>query len=96
MEHPGFIEATEFCTVHNIELSFIYTLHDYGLIEIEKDEISTWIPEEEVTPLEKYMRLHFDMDINVEGLHAIAHLLKKMHHMEEEILLLKRKLSIYE
>ena len=96
MGNPGYIEANQFCIVHNIELSFIYALNDYGLIDIRKDEITTWIPEEEVTPLEKYMRLHFDMDINVEGLHAIAHLLEKMHHMEEEILLLKRKLAVYE
>ena len=96
MENPGFIEATQFCIVHNIELSFIYELNEYGLIEIQRDETSTWIPEQEVTPLEKYMRLHFDMDINVEGLHAISHLLKKMQEMEEELLLLRRKLAVYE
>ena len=38
MEHAGFIEATQFCTVHNIELSFIQSLHEYGLIEIRQDE----------------------------------------------------------
>ncbi|HSB92403.1 MAG TPA: chaperone modulator CbpM [Flavitalea sp.] len=96
MENPGFIEATVFCTVHNIELSFLYELNEYGLIEIQKDESTTWIPEQDVTSLEKYMRLHFDMDINVEGLHAIAHLLRQLEQMKDEILMLKRKLAVYE
>jgi len=96
MEHAGFIEATQFCTVHNIELSFIQSLHEYGLIEIRQDEDSTWIPEQEVSPLEKYIRLHFDMEINFEGMDAIIHLLNKINHMEKEILLLRQKLAMYE
>ena len=96
MENPGFIEAKQFCVVHNIELSFIHSLNEYGLIQLQKDETTEWIPEQEVSPLEKYMRLHFDMDINFEGIHAVAHLLSKISHMEEELLQLRRKLSMYE
>ena len=96
MEHVGFIEANEFCMVHNIEPAFIYSLHEYGLIEIRKDEDSIWIPEQEVSPLEKYIRLHFDMEINLEGIDAINHLLNKINHMEKELLLLRQKLAMYE
>jgi hypothetical protein len=96
MEHAGFIEATQFCMVHNIELSFIHSLYEYGLIEIRQDDDSMWIPEQEVSPLEKYIRLHFDMEINFEGMDAIAHLLNKINHMEKEILLLRQKLAMYE
>ena len=96
MDNAGFIEAQQFCLVHNIEYSFIQSLNDYGLIEIRQDGTATWIPEQEVQPLEKYIRLHFDMEINIEGIHAISHLLKQMSRMEEEILQLRRKLALYE
>ena len=96
MEHAGFIEANQFCTVHNIEISFIHSLHEYGLIEIRQDEDSTWIPEQEVSPLEKYIRLHFEMEINFEGMDAIIHLLNKINLMEKEILHLRQKLAMYE
>jgi len=96
MENDGFIEAQQFCMVHNIEYSFIQSLNEYGLIDIRQDETATWIPEQELQPLEKYIRLHFDMAINFEGIHAISHLLKQMSRMEEELLQLRRKLAIYE
>jgi hypothetical protein len=96
MEHTGFIEANQFCVIHNIELSFIHSLQEYGLIEIWQDESSTWIPEQEVSPLEKYIRLHFDMEINFEGMDAIVHLLNKINHMEKEMVMLRRKLAMYE
>lgn len=96
MENAGFIEAQQFCIVHNVQFSFIQTLNEYGLIEIRQDEQAAWIPEQEVQPLEKYLRMYLDMDINPEGIHAISHLLKHMSKMEEEILQLRRKLAIYE
>jgi hypothetical protein len=96
MENPGFIEANQFCTVHNIEISFIQSLNEYGLIEIREDETSIWIPEQQVSPLEKYIRFHYDMDMNIEGIHAVAHLLDTISRMEDEIVQLRRKLALYE
>ncbi|WP_409557715.1 chaperone modulator CbpM [Allomuricauda sp. SCSIO 64092] len=38
------------------------------------------------------VRLHKELDINPEGLHAIHQLLKQIHTLEQEVELLQRKL----
>lgn len=96
MDNPGFIDATQLCNIHKIEVSFIHMLNEYGLIEIREDETTIWIPEQEVLPVEKFIRLHYEMDINFEGMHAIAHLLNKISHMESEMVQLRRKLAMFE
>lgn len=96
MEITGFIEAEKFCLIHNVDVSFVYTLSDYGLIETRKQEDGILIPFAEIQPLEKFIRLHIEMDINPEGIQAIAHLLKQLRSMEEELLALRRRLALYE
>lgn len=96
METTGFIEAERFCLIHNIDVSFVAALSDYGVIETRRNEHLIMIPDSELPPLERFIRLYAEMDINVEGIHAIAHLLKRMRTMEEEILRLRRRLAIYE
>lgn len=96
METIELIPADQFCVVHNIELSFINQLQEFGLIEIVYQHEACMIPIQQLENLEKFMRFHYELDINLEGIQAIAHLLGQMKSMEEEILRLKRKLSIYE
>jgi hypothetical protein len=40
-----------------------------------------------------FMHLHQDLDINLEGIDAISHLLKRMHDMQRELNMLKNKLG---
>ena len=46
--------------------------------------------------LEKLVRLHYHLDINVEGIDAITNLLQRMANMHHEILQLKSRLQLYE
>ena len=96
METPRLIPADEFCSYHNVEYSFINSLHEFGLIEITTIEENRFIDTESLTDLEKFARLHYDLDINVEGIEAITYLLEKVKSMQHEINLLKNKLSMYE
>lgn len=96
METIEFIPAEQFCVVHNIEITFIHNLQEYGLIEVVYQNETGMIPVHQLETLEKFMRFHYDLDINLEGIQAIAHLLTQMKSMEEQILQLKRKLSFYE
>ena len=96
METPRLIPANEFCNYHNVEYSFINSLHEFGLIEITIIEENRFIDTESLTDLEKFVRLHYDLDINVEGIEAITNLLEKVKSMQHEINLLKNRLSMYE
>lgn len=93
MKQQDLIPATDFCQYHNIEYSFISSLEESGLISIQSVEHSTFIPIDEMQKLEKFIRLHYDLDINVEGIETINHLLKKIEEMQEEIMNLKNKTS---
>ena len=91
MEKDELIPAKDFCIYHNIEYSFISSLEDSGLISITSVEQATYIPADEIQKLEKFIRLHYDLDINLEGIETINHLLEKIEEMQREILQLKNK-----
>jgi uncharacterized membrane protein YjjP (DUF1212 family) len=55
-----------------------------------------YIHQEELPKLEKMVRLHQDLGINLEGLEAIHHLLEKVEQMQSEVNLLKNKLRKWE
>lgn len=95
MEKTNYITATQFCRHYGVELSFITQLQQFGLVEIVESE-EPLIPLEGLNELEKYARLHYDLDINAEGIEAINYLLQRMEQMQEEIAGLKARLRLYE
>ncbi|HUZ61999.1 MAG TPA: chaperone modulator CbpM [Hanamia sp.] len=92
MENDDLIPAKDFCIYHNIEYSFISSLEESGLISITSVEHSSYIPADEIQKLEKFVRLHYDLDINLEGIETINHLLEKIEDMQREMLQLKNAL----
>jgi hypothetical protein len=88
--------VTTFCTVHNIDHSFVSSLRDEGLINITVENNDEYIGEEQLRELETYTRWHHEMGINTEGIDAIRHLLHKVREMQNELNLLKNRLSRYE
>ena len=91
MEQDELIPAEDFCMYHNIEYSFISSLEDSGLIRVTAVEQHTFIPADELQKLEKFVRLHYDLDINLEGIETINHLLEKIDEMNKQILQLKNR-----
>ena len=92
MEQEELIPANDFCTHHHIEYSFISSLEDSGLISITSIEHSSFIHIDELNKLEKYVRLHYDLDINIEGIETINYLLERIEEMQREIVNLRNKL----
>lgn len=96
MENDHLIPADQFCTRHNIDLSFISLLHENGLLEITTIEQTQFIPEEYLPELEKLIRLHYELDINLEGIEAITYLLQRVERLHDELRRLKTRLQLYE
>lgn len=92
MENDELIPAEDFCMYHNIEYSFINSLEDSGLIRVTAVEQHTYIPVDELQKLEKFVRLHYDLDINIEGIETIYYLLEKIEEMNKQLLQLKNSL----
>ena len=96
MQEEILISADEFCTCHNIEFSFMRNLQDLGMIEMIVRHEASYIPENQLEKLERILRLHDDLDINVEGIDTITHLLNRISRMQKEIIMLRNRLRLYE
>jgi hypothetical protein len=90
------IPAVEFCASHNIEVSFIRSLQQTGLIEISSIEETIYIHESQLQDLERIIHLYFELDINLEGIETINHLLRRINYMQDEITSLRNRLRLYE
>lgn len=95
MQTEEMIPATEFCIHHHIEPAFLYSLKESGLIEITIVEETLFVPVSQLSQLEKLVRL-YEMDINLEGMETIQHLLNKIHHLQQQVMQLSNRLSRYE
>lgn len=90
------ISTEEFCTHYNVEYSFITSLQQHGLIEITTINQTSFIDHNHLRNIEKLVRLHYDLDINLEGIEAITYLLQRVKNMQQQITELKNKLLMYE
>jgi len=96
MENNELVPVQSFCIYHKIELSFIESLQQYGLVEITTIEKQSYFKESQLEEVEKFVRLHYDLDINVEGIEAIGHLLAKLKDVQERNRQLQNRLGLYE
>jgi hypothetical protein len=90
------ISTDDFCSHYKVEYSFISSLQEHGLIEVTTIDEHSFIDHDHLRNVEQLIRLHYDLDINVEGIEAITYLLNRVNRMQEEIIALKNKLSLYE
>lgn len=96
MQTENLIALDEFCAKHNIEISFVSSLQQTGLIEITTIEDAWYIDMEQLLQLEKFTRFYYELDINLEGIETINHLLKRVNELQDELTLLRNRLSLYE
>ena len=96
MKKQNYISITTFSEHHKVSDSFIFSLIDLQLIEIEEINAVKYIPESQLSALEKFVSLYNDLAINSEGIDVIQHLLQRIQLMKQEISLLKRRLELYE
>jgi hypothetical protein len=90
------VPVSDFCRNHEIELSFISSLQQTGLIEITTIGEAAFIDTIQMRQLEEVVRFFFELEINLEGIETITHLLKRINAMQMEITGLKNRLRLYE
>ena len=95
MQENELIPAKEFCVHHHIEINFIHSLHQYGLIEIISNEEGEFLSADRLAELEKIIRLHYDLDVNMEGIDVVLHLLKQLEASQKELTELRNHLKFY-
>jgi len=96
MENTEMIMLDEFCASHHVEVSFIHSLEETGLIETVAVNQALYIVSDDLPKLEQITRLHQDLNINPEGIDAVNHLLRHIEEMKQEIVQLRNRIRFYE
>ena len=96
METQEFIPIHVFCVQHGVEVTLINSLQEFGLIELVNINEVDCIPINQLEETEKMLRLHGELEINLEGIDVVQHLLQRVREMQSEIRILKNRLSLYE
>jgi hypothetical protein len=96
METQKLISIQRFCDHYSIPINFINELKEYELIEIIVENNQDCIQITHINKVEKIIRLHYDLDINLEGVDVINNLLNQVDSLKKEITDLHNKIAFYE
>jgi hypothetical protein len=96
MEAIKLIRIEKVCLNYAVDVSFIKSLNELGHIKLIVENDIHYIPEIQLKSLESFMYFHTELNINLEGIDAIAHLLVKNEFLQNELILLQNKLSFYD
>ena len=90
------IIVSEYCDKCHIEPQFIDMLQEEGLIDVLTQDDTRYLTTDELPDVERFSRLYYDLDINMEGIDAIRHLLERMDEMQREIEYLRSRLRLFD
>ena len=96
MNEKPLISTQTLCSQYNIEISFVDALNKMGLIQIEIIEQKQFIHHDQIGDLEKIIRLHNELNVNLEGIDVVFNLLEKERELRNELNALRNRLSLYE
>lgn len=96
MKEQYLISTQTLCLQYNIEVSFVDELHKMGLIHIQIVEENQFIHQDQISDLEKIIRLHNELNVNLEGIDVVFNLLEKERKLQDELNTLKNRLRLYE
>lgn len=95
MKKSSLIRIEQVCTNCKVDLSFIQSLHELGHVELIVESNDFYIVEDQLKSLESLIYFHTELQINVEGIDAIAHLLKKIETLQNELIAAQNKLNLF-
>ncbi|SDG33190.1 MerR HTH family regulatory protein [Dyadobacter soli] len=96
MENDQLIAIEVFCTSYDVEYAFVESLQDHDLIETVIVDNTRFLQIPQLNRIERIIRLHHELDINLEGIEAIQGLLSRIEHLDRELNSLRNRLRFYE
>ena len=96
MNQEDYISVKELSLHYEVEQGFFNELSEMGLVEMIEESGRTFIHIETVHHVERVIRLHQDLDINLQGIDTIMNLLERIEGLQEELLRTKSRLRLYE
>ncbi|WP_353720079.1 chaperone modulator CbpM [Dyadobacter sp. 676] len=96
MENDQLIAIDVFCSNYEVEYSFVESLQEHDLIETVAIGNTRFLQVPQLSRIERIIRLHHDLDINLEGIAAIQGLLNRIEQLDKEVTSLRNRLRFYE
>ncbi len=96
METNQLVLIDQVCVHYEIDLNFMDSLEEYGLIQLVVMDNTKYLSPDDLQYVEKMIRLRYELGINMEGIDVINNLLLQIDNLQNELVLAKNKLSIYE
>ncbi len=79
------ISVVQFSQYHQIEPQFVIDLYQNGLVILQKRDQEYFIEENDLSNLERYIKFHYELGVNLEGLEVINHLLNQIERLQKQI-----------
>ena len=96
MEGQDFISVMQLCDHDKVKVSFFKQLEDEGLIEIVTVQHTKCLHQKSIEDVDKMIRIHQELKINIEGIDVVFNLLDKMKNLQNEMNSLQNRLRLYE
>lgn len=96
MSTENFIPINTLCLHYKLEISFFNTLNENGLIEIQLVDEIQYVHKESIYEIEKIVRMHKELEVNIEGIDVVLNLLQKIDALQTELLKVRNRLLLYE
>lgn len=96
MEGQDFISIVQLCNHYKVEVSFFKQLEAEGLVEITTIEQTKYLHHNLISDVEKMIRIHQELNINIEGIDVVFNMLNKMNKLQAKMNVLQNRLRLYE
>ncbi len=96
MEAKNYIPVVLLCSQYKVEVSFFNELYDVGLIEIITIEQTQYLHQDKISDIEKIIRMHRELNVNIEGIDVIFNLLRKVNDLQSKLNATQNRLLLYE
>ena len=84
------------CRHYRIEPVFIDQLVEVGLLETEDRQGQQVVPENQISRLDRMVRIHRDLEVNPQGIDVVMNLLARIEALEQSLNDALNRLSIHE
>lgn len=96
MKNDNLIPVQDFCVHHHIEIQFIDSLAETGVIEVMHIEQNQYFDDENLNKVEMLVRLHQELSIHAEDMDVVERLIDKVAALQNELRAAQQRLQFYE
>jgi hypothetical protein len=96
MNIENFIPLHTLVSHYKVELSFFSHLSELGLVDVKTVEQIEYIHQDSIYEIEKMIRMHQELDVNIEGIDVVFNLLQKIDTLQKELVAARNRLRLYE